>query len=56
VRSNDCGRWYWNIKEWGRFVVRCCPNFCALRLFGEGRFQMIVVSLRYHTGKVIFHG
>jgi len=52
-------RWlggYWNIKEWGHFVVRCCTNFFALRLYGEGRFQMFVVPLRYHTGKVIFHG
>jgi hypothetical protein len=26
------------------------------QLFGEGRFQVIVIPLRYHPGKVIFHG
>jgi hypothetical protein len=37
-------------------VVRCCANFVILGLFGERRFQMTVAPLRYHPGKVIFHG
>jgi hypothetical protein len=39
---------YWNIKEWGHFVVRCSTNFFVLRLFGVGRFKMTVAPLRYH--------